>query len=468
MRFSVRNRRRVGMLVVVASVGLVGASGALSSPAAATTFPSVQCHGTLNGTALPDVAIAPRDVTVNLVAPSSVSPGSQFTVTIKGNTATLPSAQGTFTINNFTNLSNTFRLDGASFVSGTAVASGQSKIDGTPLTGSIALTANTIKPLTPGPIHPGTLVTPDITVKVKAGAAGSVITLHAVVLTTTANLTLGAAALTCPLPDTAVATTNVVGTCAAHDGYWLVGRDGGVFSFGTAHFFGSTGGLALTKPVVGMTSVPGGQGYWFVGSDGGVFAFGPAAKFYGSMGGTALNQPAVAMATTTSGKGYWLAASDGGIFSFGDAKFYGSMGGTHLNQPVVAMTATQSGKGYWLATRDGGIFSFGDAKFYGSMGGTHLNQPVVAMTATQSGKGYWVTTADGGIFSFGDAGFFGSVGSSQLTAPVAGVHNTVTGGYRVAGTDGNVYAFHAPSCGSVTGLHLAAPIAAIEAANEAG
>ena len=35
-------------------------------------------------------------------------------------------------------------------------------------------------------------------------------------------------------------------------GYWLVGSDGGVFSFGDASFYGSMGNTALNKPIVGM------------------------------------------------------------------------------------------------------------------------------------------------------------------------------------------------------------------------
>ena len=31
---------------------------------------------------------------------------------------------------------------------------------------------------------------------------------------------------------------------AATTGYWLVADDGGIFSFGDAHFYGSTGGRA--------------------------------------------------------------------------------------------------------------------------------------------------------------------------------------------------------------------------------
>ena len=78
-------------------------------------------------------------------------------------------------------------------------------------------------------------------------------------------------------------------------GYWLVASDGGVFSFGGAKFFGSTGAIALTKPIVAAAATPSGRGYWLVASDGGVFAFGDAA-FLGSTGGTALTKPIVSIA----------------------------------------------------------------------------------------------------------------------------------------------------------------------------
>jgi len=62
-----------------------------------------------------------------------------------------------------------------------------------------------------------------------------------------------------------------------------------------------------------------------VASDGGIFTFGDA-RFYGSTGALHLNAPIVDVASTPDGDGYWLVASDGGIFSFGDARFYGSTG----------------------------------------------------------------------------------------------------------------------------------------------
>ncbi|HEY4410613.1 MAG TPA: M23 family metallopeptidase, partial [Acidimicrobiia bacterium] len=75
-------------------------------------------------------------------------------------------------------------------------------------------------------------------------------------------------------------------------------------------------------------------GYWLLGADGGVFSFG-AAGFYGSTGAIKLNRPAVAMAATPTGNGYWFAATDGGIFAFGSAAFFGSTGAIRLNQPIV-------------------------------------------------------------------------------------------------------------------------------------
>ena len=121
-------------------------------------------------------------------------------------------------------------------------------------------------------------------------------------------------------------------------GYWVAGPDGGVFSFGEAQFWGSTGGLKLNQPIVDLAGTPSAAGYWMVASDGGIFAFG-AAGFFGSTGAIQLNQPIVGMSTTPSGNGYWLVANDGGIFAFGDAGFYGSTGAMKLNQPVVGMAA---------------------------------------------------------------------------------------------------------------------------------
>ena len=86
-----------------------------------------------------------------------------------------------------------------------------------------------------------------------------------------------------------------------------------------------------------MATASAGAGYWLVATDGGIFSYGDAT-FFGSTGGIHLNKPVVGMAASPDGAGYWLVASDGGIFSYGDAPFYGSTGSLHLNAPIVAMS----------------------------------------------------------------------------------------------------------------------------------
>ena len=157
---------------------------------------------------------------------------------------------------------------------------------------------------------------------------------------------------------------------------------------------------ALAQPIVGMASTPDGKGYWLVASDGGIFTFGDAA-FYGSTGNIKLNQPIVGMASTPDGKGYWLVASDGGIFTFGDAAFYGSTGNIKLNQPIVGMASTPDGKGYWLVASDGGIFTFGDATFYGSAANNGIT--ATGIIASADGKGYSIVSSTGEQFAFGDS-----------------------------------------------------------------
>jgi cell wall-associated NlpC family hydrolase len=206
-------------------------------------------------------------------------------------------------------------------------------------------------------------------------------------------------------PIVAVATTG------DRHGYWMVASDGGVFSYGDARFFGSTGNIRLNRPIVGMAATPDQAGYWMVASDGGVFTFGDA-QFYGSTGNLVLNQPIVGMAPTPVGKGYWLVASDGGVFTFGDARFYGSTGNLVLNQPIVSMTSTPDGLGYWLVAADGGIFTFGDAGFYGSSAGT-TSEPIERLVSTSSGHGYWIVQQNGTETALGDA--------TTATAPATAV-----------------------------------------------
>ena len=137
-----------------------------------------------------------------------------------------------------------------------------------------------------------------------------------------------------------------------------------------------------------MAATPDGGGYWLVASDGGIFAYGDA-QFYGSTGSIHLNQPVVGHgggARVAAATGSWppTAASS----ATASASFLGSMGATPLNAPIVGMAGTANG--YWLAAKDGGVFNFGTAPFLGSMGGQSNPNPIRAIAATPSGQGYWL------------------------------------------------------------------------------
>ncbi|HLN42637.1 MAG TPA: IPT/TIG domain-containing protein, partial [Acidimicrobiales bacterium] len=199
----------------------------------------------------------------------------------------------------------------------------------------------------------------------------------------------GGTSLTVNTPAGAVGTVDVTvttpgGTSATsaadkfayvNSGYWMVGNDGGIFSFGGAPFEGSLPGLGIhVKNIVGMVPTSTGKGYWMVGSDGGVFAFGDAG-FVGSLPGINVHvSNIVAVVPTSTGKGYWMIGSDGGVFAFGDAGFVGSLPGINVHvSNIVAAVPTSTGKGYWMSGTDGGVFAFGDAGFVGSLPGINVH-----------------------------------------------------------------------------------------------
>ena len=232
-----------------------------------------------------------------------------------------------------------------------------------------------------------------------------------------------------------VATTLVVATTPAPAG---AAGDDTVLAFGDAAFAGSTSGMRLTQPIVGVAANRAGTGYWLVAKDGGIFSFG-SASFHGSTGDIRLNQPIVGISATRSGNGYWMVARDGGIFTFGDAAFHGSTGSLRLNQPIVGMATTPSGNGYWLVAADGGMFTFGDAPFYGSAATERLGMPVAGMAATPDGTGYWLVAGDGAVYSYGSAAHHGNAPGNEV---VTGIISSATGrGYRMVGREGGVYTF---------------------------
>jgi hypothetical protein len=184
------------------------------------------------------------------------------------------------------------------------------------------------------------------------------------------------------LPASGVIVDNIVGIASTPDGrgYWEVDNDGAVYSFGDAHYHGGCaappGGLS---PCLGITAAPSdivaivspdAGGYWLIGRDGHVFTFGDA-KFHGdcieNSGCGSLDD--IVGAFSPDPGGYWFVGADGGVFAFGDAKYRGScpVAGSPCNgtSGVVGIAGPDAG-GYWLARSDGSVYTFGDAKFLGS------------------------------------------------------------------------------------------------------
>jgi peptidoglycan hydrolase-like protein with peptidoglycan-binding domain len=243
-----------------------------------------------------------------------------------------------------------------------------------------------------------------------------------------------------------------LGASTSPAGAALTGNDDMIYAFGSATYRGSTQGMNLAAPIVGMAQTADGSGYWLVGDDGGVFGFG--APFFGSAAAYPHRAPVVAMAAAPDGGGYWIVTEDGALFSFGSAQYHGNLVGIRLNAPITDIIATPDGQGYWLIAEDGGVFSFGSARFFGSTGGIRLNAPVVSMAPTPDGNGYWLIAEDGGVFSFGSANFFGSTGGMRLNAPVIGMAAVKSGlGYWLVAEDGGVFSFGGvPFYGSAAGL----------------
>ena len=256
-------------------------------------------------------------------------------------------------------------------------------------------------------------------------------------------------------------------------GYWLVGSDGGIFTFGSAQFYGSTGALHLQRPVVGITPTANRGGYWLVASDGGIFAFGNA-NYYGSAPGSgltpagsglpnSLNAPIVGMVPSHDGAGYFMVASDGGVFAFGDARFEGSCPGIGgCNGAAVAVVPDATGNGYWVVTSSGSVYTFGDAADFGQPGSQSAT--ITSAAATPNGGGYWILDSAGQVFPFGDANVLGGMppGTAGGFDPASAIFVTSDGGgYWIATAAGKVSSYgDAPDDGDMSAAHLNGPIVA--------
>ncbi len=218
-----------------------------------------------------------------------------------------------------------------------------------------------------------------------------------------------------------------------------------------------TGWAHVAAPIVGMSAAPQGNGYWEVGGDGGVFTFGDAG-YYGSAASIHLDQP-----DRRHRRHARTARVTGWPYRRGRLRLRRRrllrVGGIDACQPaVVGIMATPDGDGYWLVGADGGVFAFGDAGYYGSAAGVSISPIVGGLAPRRTARGTgrprrtapstpsatppsavgpprprpsWASrpratatvwsVADGGVLDFGDAAYFGSMAGQELTKPVVGM-----------------------------------------------
>src|SRR5262249_35887349 len=124
------SRRWAALLGVPVVAGFLVASTASSSHAqdVVHTFPGVNCTAVVAGQTL----MQTQDVSIEIIAPDSVSPGQQFTISFPGGSAMLPTrASGSQAVNisAYSNLFQTVQLNGADFVQASLVNPGTATVN---------------------------------------------------------------------------------------------------------------------------------------------------------------------------------------------------------------------------------------------------------------------------------------------------------------------------------------------------
>ncbi len=196
--------------IIIAGLLAVAAAAPAGALLVSGTFTAVQC------TTNPNLGTQAQDIPYGVDAPTTVNAGSEFTVTFPGGAAALPAkVLGFVPVASYSNLSTSYQVQGGTFDQPTYAESGPTLIDGVSTPSAHAFPApDTLSMSTVGPIAPGTLTTPDRTVSVIAGAAGTTINIIEKTLTSTVALgtppSTSNVTATCPVPSTILIPISVV------------------------------------------------------------------------------------------------------------------------------------------------------------------------------------------------------------------------------------------------------------------
>lgn len=99
------------------------------------------------------------------------------------------------------------------------------------------------------------------------------------------------------------------------------------------------------------------------GKDGGIFSY-EGAPFFGSLPSLGVHEEAVGLAWTKTGNGYWIASKSGAVFSCGDAAYKGGLNTIDADGNRIPVGIVADGDGYRVVTQD----PSGDASPYDHYG----------------------------------------------------------------------------------------------------
>ena len=230
-----------------------------------------------------------------------------------------------------------------------------------------------------------------------------------------------------PVTTTTGPVVGIAGVPSAK-GYWVVTAAGNVSKHGTdIGFYGDPPGLGKhISNIVAMAATSDGKGYYLVGSDGGIFTFGDA-RFHGSVPGIGKHVHNIVGMVVNGSAGYMLVGSDGGVFNFGQSHFYGSLPGQgiHVNN-IRGILPSSEDTGYVQVGADGGVFNFGTGvPFYGSLPGIGVKvNNIVGIALTPDDGGYFMAGADGHVYGFGNAHPYAPPDQLHANLPVAAIAGT--------------------------------------------
>ena len=207
------------------------------------------------------------------------------------------------------------------------------------------------------------------------------------------------------------------------NGYNILTAFGGIYSFGSACYWGNLLDHGYPGPATGLAETADGRGYAILTAAGGIYTFGNAS-YFGNLIDHRLPGPAVALAMTPGGGGYAILTSFGGVYTFGDAQYFGNLIDHGYPGRAVSLSYTPSGRGYAILTDSGAIYTFGDAQYAGNLLDHGYPGPASSLAYTASGQGYSLLTSWGGIYSFGDARYYGNLVDHWYPGPAVALANT--------------------------------------------